>query len=316
MRIKDKLGGFVSTFDVNTAPTVPLEHRARSAPVRLADFSKEFKEQERRLIELEAEKGTPVAIPLDLLDDSPYQVRPLSLETVQYLAENLRENPLATPIICRKVEGGRYEIIAGHHRKLAFEKLGRTEIPGVVLDYDDDQTERALVFDNLVRSELADFYRFKSLLQLRDRHGWNGLEISERSGMSKSQVYALMAFEKLPEEVLSIVAQHPDQFGANLVGRMVSSKKNPAVLAELSKRVAEGHISPAAAMVALKVDESAAKPTAAPAALTEVRIGKAKVAISSRGNSFSVKLPASLADKNKADAFNSRLADLVKEIFG
>ena len=317
MGIKDKLGGLSATFDLDTPPKVSFENRAKSAPVRLVEFSKEFKDQERQLLEMEAAKGKPIEVSLDLLDDSPFQVRPIDLDAVKELAENLRENPLTTPIVCRKLEGGRYEIIAGHHRKQAFQVLGRQSIPVVVVDYSEEDTERALVFDNLVRSEMPDFYRYKSLSQLRDRHGWTGTEIADRTGISKTEVYNLMSFERLPPAVLEIVQSHPESFSSWLVAKMVSSKARVNELTELCKRLAAQQISPQAAAASLK-SSNAPTPKRPPSqeAQTQVTLGKSVVEIRARPDRFTVKLPSGLVQQDKADTFNTRLAELVKEIFG
>ena len=70
------------------------------------------------------EQGTSVVlVPLDRLDDSPFQERKTMAETtLRELVESIREHGLLQPIsVCRMSE--RFEIIAGHRRATAFRRL-------------------------------------------------------------------------------------------------------------------------------------------------------------------------------------------------
>ena len=60
-------------------------------------------------------------IPVELIDDfpdHPFQVK--DDESMAQLVESIRMNGVLNPVILRKKEGERYEIIAGHRRKYAW----------------------------------------------------------------------------------------------------------------------------------------------------------------------------------------------------
>lgn len=92
-------------------------------------------------------------IPIDQIDDfpnHPFQVRIDG--DMNDLVQSVREIGVITPIIVRKKEDGRYEIVSGHRRKKACELAGIEEVPVDVRDLSDDEAIICMVDSNLDRS--------------------------------------------------------------------------------------------------------------------------------------------------------------------
>ena len=106
-------------------------------------------------------------IPVELIDDfpdHPFQVK--DDESMAQLVESIRMNGVLNPIILRKKEGERYEIIAGHRRKYACRKLDIKLIPSIVRELSRDEAVIEMVDSNLQRehilpSEKARAYKMK-----------------------------------------------------------------------------------------------------------------------------------------------------------
>ena len=95
------------------------------------------------------EIDTPVAVPLDLIDRSPYQIRsPVKAERAETLASEIRRHGMNNPVIVRPITGGRYELVAGETRVAAYRINGETHIQAFVRPMDDGQSARSLVLDN------------------------------------------------------------------------------------------------------------------------------------------------------------------------
>ena len=82
------------------------------------------------------------------------------------LIDSIKENGLLTPLIVRKKEDGRYELISGHRRKQALEVLGVLECEVEIRDLDNDEAIILMVDSNLYRnnilpSEKAFAYKMK-----------------------------------------------------------------------------------------------------------------------------------------------------------
>lgn len=101
---------------------------------------------------------------VDDFPDHPFQVR--EDEDMEKLIESIRNNGVLNPIIVRRKEDERYEIISGHRRKYACKKLGMDLIPMIVRDISRDEAVIAMVDSNLQRevilpSEKARAYKMK-----------------------------------------------------------------------------------------------------------------------------------------------------------
>ncbi len=97
-----------------------------------------------------------MTLPLDALwpfPDHPYKVT--EDESLDQLAESIRENGILSPVIVRPVEGtDEYEIISGHRRCRAAEMIGLKTVPVIVSDLSSDEAVIQMVDSNLHREHL------------------------------------------------------------------------------------------------------------------------------------------------------------------
>lgn len=106
-------------------------------------------------------------IPLSAIDDAPdhpFGVR--DDEEMAELVESISTFGVINPVIVRKGEGERYELISGHRRKYACAKLGIDTLPVIVRDLSREEAIIFMVDSNLHRehtlpSERAKAYKMK-----------------------------------------------------------------------------------------------------------------------------------------------------------
>ena len=101
---------------------------------------------------------------IDDFPDHPFQVK--DDESMAQLVSSIEMNGVLNPIILRKKEGERYEIIAGHRRKYACRKLDIKLIPSIVRELSREDAIIEMVDSNLQRecilpSEKARAYKMK-----------------------------------------------------------------------------------------------------------------------------------------------------------
>ena len=112
------------------------------------------------------ENGLVKNIPISIIDDFPdHPFNVQDDDSMEMLIESIRENGVLYPIICRKKDG-RYEIISGHRRKYACQKLGISEMPVIERELTKEEAVIAMVDSNLQResilpSEKARAYKMK-----------------------------------------------------------------------------------------------------------------------------------------------------------
>lgn len=96
---------------------------------------------------------------INLLD--PYNNHPFNLyegDRLNALVESIKLNGVINPIIVRKKENNRYEIIAGHNRVNGAKIVGLTTIKAIVRDLDDDEAETVMIETNLQQRSFNDLY--------------------------------------------------------------------------------------------------------------------------------------------------------------
>ena len=112
-------------------------------------FSTEEQRQEAKLAKI-------YDIPLSEIDDFPnHPYRVLDDEDMQALMDSISERGIITPAMVRKKEDGRYEVISGHRRKRACERLGLETMRCEVVEVTRDEAIILMVDSNSQRSEIA-----------------------------------------------------------------------------------------------------------------------------------------------------------------
>ena len=141
---------------------------------------------------------------------------------MEALIESIKEFGILTPLIARKKENGRYEIIAGHRRKFAAKNLGLTELPVILRDMTRDEAVIAMVDSNLHRERILPSeraYAYKMKMEARKRQGARTdltstpvvakLRTDEAIGLengdSKEQVRRYIRLTYLIKEILDMV---------------------------------------------------------------------------------------------------------------
>lgn len=95
-------------------------------------------------------------IPLSEIDDFPgHPYRILDDEDMQNLMESIKDRGVITPAMVRKKDDGRYEMISGHRRKHASERLGLETLRCEVVEVSRDEAIILMVDSNSQRSEIA-----------------------------------------------------------------------------------------------------------------------------------------------------------------
>ncbi len=106
-------------------------------------------------------------IPLSEISDfpnHPFKVR-MDADMLE-MSESVRQYGVLVPGLVRLKDGGGYEMVAGHRRKMASELAERGEMPCIIRDLSDDESTIIMVDSNLQRetilpSEKAFAYQMK-----------------------------------------------------------------------------------------------------------------------------------------------------------
>lgn len=173
----------------------------------------EQRDVDEKVVEIELER-------LRTFEHHPFKVQADS-QMIE-LQDSIKKFGILNPLIVRPRPEGVYEIISGHRRKFAAEKLGYRKVPVIIRAMKDDEAVISMVDSNLQRerispSEKAFAYKMKYEVIKRktgrrkcgqiDHHsGKKSIEvIGEESGDSPKQVQRYIKITELIPEILEKV---------------------------------------------------------------------------------------------------------------
>ncbi len=127
------------------------------------------------------------------------EIRPAD---VAALAASIESVGLLQPIVCTLEADGAPRVIEGHHRVMAFEQLGRAEIPAIFVEdelAEDGVLARQLVA-NIQRVGLNPVDKAEAIRRLRDEAGGIPAEaIAKLIGLSPASVSRALRLAELPD---------------------------------------------------------------------------------------------------------------------
>lgn len=143
-----------------------------------------------------------VKIPIDLIIPNRYQPRTVfDEEKIEELSRTIHTHGVIQPIVVRRLDGDRYEIIAGERRYRAMKKLNWTEVPAIVRDLNDKETASIALIENLQREELTAIEEALAYQQLIDLHHLTQEALAQRLGKGQSTIANKLRLLKLPKYV-------------------------------------------------------------------------------------------------------------------
>jgi ParB family transcriptional regulator, chromosome partitioning protein len=114
------------------------------------------------------------------------------------LAASIREVGVLQPILVRRIEEGRYELVAGERRWRAAQRAGLTEVPALVRQVTDKESLEQAVVENLHRSDLNVLEEAAAYRQLVDEFLLTQEDVALRVGRSRAAVANTIRLLQLP----------------------------------------------------------------------------------------------------------------------
>lgn len=132
-----------------------------------------------------------VDIPISEIDDFPeHPFKVTENEDMLQLKESIKEYGVLTPVIIRKKENGRYEMIAGHRRKYASLGVGKETLPCEIKELTRDESIIFMVDSNLQRSVILPSekaFSYKMKLDAMRRQQGTRTDLTSATPLQKSQ---------------------------------------------------------------------------------------------------------------------------------
>ncbi len=151
----------------------------------------------------DAEKMLPGAgineIELSQIEANPFQPRTkFDEESLKELAESIKELGLIQPITLRKIDGEKYQIIAGERRFRAAQMAGLESIPAYIRKAKDEGMLEMALVENIQREDLDAIEIALSYQRLLEEIEFTQEELSSRVGKKRSTIANYLRLLKLP----------------------------------------------------------------------------------------------------------------------
>lgn len=144
---------------------------------------------------------------LSLIDPNPSQPRTVfEPEKLQELAQSIRTNGIIQPLIIRRSNEGRYELVAGERRMRAAKLAGLSAVPAVVQDIAENRLLEVALIENIQREDLNAIELALAYERLSRELGLSQEEIGQRTGKDRSSIANFIRLLKLPAEVQQLVS--------------------------------------------------------------------------------------------------------------
>jgi ParB family chromosome partitioning protein len=127
-------------------------------------------------------------------------------DTLDELAESIRQVGLLQPVVVRAIGPGRYELVMGERRWRAAQRAGLTEIGAIVKQTQDDDLLRDALIENLHRQQLDPLEEAAAYQQLLDDFGATHEELARKIGRSRPHISNTLRLLNLPPAVQKRVA--------------------------------------------------------------------------------------------------------------
>lgn len=149
-------------------------------------------EEHENVVELQIEQIIPNA----------YQPRTnFDEEKIEELARTIHTHGMIQPIVVRKIDEKKYELIAGERRLRAAKHLGWKTISAIIRNLNDTETASIALIENIQREELSVIEEARAYEQLLEMHSLTQEALAQRLGKSQSTIANRLRLLTLPDEV-------------------------------------------------------------------------------------------------------------------
>lgn len=174
-------------------------------------------------------------IDLEEIRPNPYQPRKIfDEEALDELARSIKQSGVFQPIILRKSTIKGYEIIAGERRFRASKLAGKTTIPAIIREFDEEKMMEVAVLENLQREDLTSLEEAEAYNMLMKKLKLTQEEVAARLGKSRPYIANYLRLLGLPEAIKQMLQVNDISMGQ---ARTLLGLKDKKQIVKLAKKV-------------------------------------------------------------------------------
>jgi len=185
--------------------------------------------------------GGLLDVPVNAIAPNPKQPRTnFDDEALAGLAASIREVGILQPLVVRRTDDARFELIAGERRLRAARAAGLAVVPVVLRDSNDADLLRDALIENIHREDLNPIEQAEAFKALLGELGLKQEELADRVGVSRSHIANTIRLLGLPLDVQQLLTD--DKISAGHARSLLSLGDKDA-MSSLALRIAAEDLS-------------------------------------------------------------------------
>ena len=157
-------------------------------------------------------------------------------DSLQELANSIRQIGVIQPITLRDMGDGTYTIIAGERCWRAGQRVGLTTIPAYIRTVDDENMMEMALVENIQREDLTALEVALAYQNLIEQHNLTQEQLSERVGKNRATVTNYLRLLKLPASIqMALRNREIDMGHARALLALADPEAQLKVFAEMKK---------------------------------------------------------------------------------
>jgi ParB family transcriptional regulator, chromosome partitioning protein len=134
--------------------------------------------------------------------------RAFDSQSLDLLADNIRQYGLLQPVSVRPVGGGRYELIAGERRLRACALIGESHIKATIFNIGEQDAALLTMAENLQREDLSFFEEAEGYRRLTEELHMTQQQLADKLGRQQSTIANKLRLLRLSAEVRGAIDRH------------------------------------------------------------------------------------------------------------
>ena len=172
-------------------------------------------------------------IDITLIEPNPEQPRTnFKKEELEELASSIERDGLLQPILVRKMDSGKYQIIAGERRWQACKSIGLKTVPARIKEATDNKAIELALIENIQRSDLNPIEEAYGYKRIMERQKLTQSELAQMMSKGRSTIANTLRLLELPEDAQQLLFEDKITAGHARAILSVSSSEGRQKLTE------------------------------------------------------------------------------------
>jgi ParB family chromosome partitioning protein len=180
-------------------------------------------------------------VAIDKIIPSSFQPRKeFDKDKLKELSDSIRQNGILQPIVARKTNSGKFEIIAGERRWRAAQMAGLHEVPVILKTLSNKETLELAIIENIQREDLNAVEEAEAYQRLMNEFNLTQQQVAEKVGKERATVANSLRLLMLSSPVRQLLIEGKITAGH---AKILVSMENPTTQLKTAQKIVESQMS-------------------------------------------------------------------------